>query len=101
MSEEALRRASLMASLALRRSLGLVASLGLGLGVCGAMGSVLMFSTALPPVASHDALKGFNDATSGLYDADASDAQQARLLAAAAAGTAALGPMRSAARRAA
>ena len=52
--------------------LGMVAGLSVAVGVAGAMGQVLMFQTALPPVTGEreqESLFGFNAATHGKYQA--------------------------------
>ena len=46
---------------------GKAAGASLGLGVAGALGSTIMYATALPPYADEMKLKGFNEATDNLY----------------------------------
>ena len=101
MSEEAYKTAAKAAASAARRSLGLAAGGSMALGICGAMGSVLMYATALPPWAADEAfaLKGFGSATEGVYAGvdDAAKQQQQQVLAAV--GVAAASVMLPAAKR--
>ena len=85
------------------RSLGMAAGAGMAVGLCGATGSVLLYATALPPW-SGDVLKGFPQATDGIYSVD--DTAQQRIAATAVTGAAMLTAakraepmMRSAAKR--
>ena len=92
------------ASLYARRAIGATAGASTAIGLCGAMGSVILYATAIPPWEADDALflKGFNIATDNHYSADrlAQD-QQARVAVAAAAGMALHQAGRAAAKRAA
>ena len=103
MSEEGLRFAAKASRLYARRALGMAAGGGLAMGLGGALGSILMYATALPPWSADEAtvLKGFGDATSGLYPADESAQQQARVAAALVVTSAGVATVRSAAKRAA
>ena len=81
----------------------MAAGAGMAVGLCGAMGSVLLYATALPPW-SGDVLKGFPQATDGIYSVD--DTAQQRIAATAVTGAAMLTAakraepmMRSAAKR--
>ena len=79
MTEEALAHAQRLAAHRLRMQIGKATGIGLGLGLVGAMGSVIMFATAVPPVADTYTLKGFNKATQEKYLEQDDKAQQARL----------------------
>lgn len=88
-----------------RSALGGAAGVAMGLGVASAMGSVLLFMTAMPPLASsHESsrmFQGFDEATQHRYSPGAADGDLAmRNAAVAAAGAAAIGNARVAARRA-
>ena len=91
-----------VASVTARRTLGVAAGVGMAIGIGGAMGSVLMFATALPPWSESEStvLRGFNDATTGLYANDTEQQQQARIAAAAVTGAAVVGSMKTAVKRA-
>ena len=105
MSEESLRFAAKVASVYARRAIGMAAGGGMAIGLGGAMGSVLMYSTALPPWSADEsiALKGFAEATNGLLPSEeaAAQQQQAQTDIAVATDAALLGHVRTAAKRAA
>ena len=106
MTEEALTAAQKQAKLIAQHHfcmrIGRLTGIGMGIGVAGMMGSVIMYSTALVPFADKGELKGFRQATAGMLSTvEDGDTTQLRVAAVAAAGVAAVGSARSAARRAA
>ena len=106
MTEEALtaaqKQAKFIAQHHFRMRIGKATGIAMGIGLAGAMGSVILYSTAALPVGRRSELSGFREATAGLLPA-AEDGdhpmQQARVAAVVAAGAAAVGSARSAARR--
>ena len=64
-------------------TMGKIAGVAMGLGVAGAMGSVLLFATAMPPIDESRGeerariMKGFDEATDHRYNAAAKGRQAA------------------------
>ena len=106
MTEEALtaaqKQAKFIAQHHFRMRIGKATGIAMGIGLAGAMGSVILYSTAALPVGRRSELSGFREATAGLLPAaeDGDPMQQARVAAVVTAGAAAVGSARSAARRA-
>ena len=79
-----------------RVMVGKAAGASLALGVSGAMGSTILYATALPHYADEMKLKGFNEATDNLYVSAAPALALAKTAPAKAAPTPALAPSPSA-----
>ena len=67
MTSEAYSSAGRAAGRYARVLLGRTAGTSLGLGLAGAVGSTVLYETALTPLGSHDKLKGFHESTLNVY----------------------------------